>query len=69
MNYPKEVQECVNFLNEYKENAKLEKFHVLHMYPKGLAYPNGYYESRFFDFVLFNTEAMEKRTAGEIVLY
>ena len=32
------------------------------MYPGEVAHPNGYYDSRFFDLVLFNTDTMEKRT-------
>lgn len=34
------------------------------MYPKGLAYPNGFYDSQMFECIGFNTEKMEKRNLG-----
>lgn len=60
--YPNEVQKHIDYLDTYKEYHALEVFNLIHMYPKELAYPNGYYDSRFFDLVLFNEEIKEKRT-------
>ncbi len=62
--YPPEVQERIDFLNTYKVNESLEVCHILQMYPEGLAYPDGFFDSQFFTLVLFNTETMEKRTIG-----
>lgn len=63
MEYRPEVQEYIDFIEkEYTVNTELKTFHILHMYPGEVAYPNGYYDSRFFDLVLFNTDTMEKRT-------
>lgn len=64
MEYPKEVQEYVDFLSSYKENDKLIEFDIFHLYPKELAFPNGYYDSRFFDLVGFNTKKHEKKRLG-----
>ena len=44
MKYPSEVQERIDFLNNYAENDKLEIFDCFHMYPKEICYPNGYYD-------------------------
>lgn len=62
MDYPEEVQEYIDYLDEYRVNDNLAVFDIIHMYPKGLAYPDGYYDSQFFDMVLFNTSTKEKRT-------
>lgn len=61
MAYPLEVQKRVDFLNQYKVNESLSVCHILQMYPEGLAYPDGFYDSQFFTLHLFNTETMEKR--------
>jgi len=60
MIYPKEVQEELKILDDYKYSDKLSKFNIFHLYPKELAYPNGYYDSRFFELIGFNTNTMEK---------
>lgn len=60
MKYPLEVQKKIDVLNTYKVVDTLKEFNILHMYPKEIAYPNGYYDSCFFDAVLFNTVTMEK---------
>ena len=64
MKYPKEVQAFIDVLSDYKENNQLEQFDILHLYPKEIAYPNGYYDSRFFELVGFNTVNLEKRNLG-----
>lgn len=61
MDYPEEVQEYIDYLNEYTICDYLTFFDIIHMYPKGLAYPDGYHDSQFFDMVLFNTNTKEKR--------
>ena len=43
----------------------LKSFHILHMYPKEIAYPNGYYDSRFAEVIGFNCDLMEKRNLGK----
>jgi hypothetical protein len=58
---PKESQKHIDFLSKYKINNKLEWFNIIHLYGKELAFPNGYYDSRFFKLVGFNTKTMEKR--------
>lgn len=65
MNYPLEVAGIIKVLDEYKVNDELEEFNIFHLYPKDLAYPDGYYDARFFELVGFNTERMEKRNLGE----
>ena len=62
--YPEEVQERIDRLKDYKENNKLIMFNVVHMYPKNLAYPNGYTDSRFFECFIYNTETMEFKNLG-----
>lgn len=58
----KRVQEHIDILTtKYKINQSLKHFDIIHMYPKRLAYPEGYIDSMFFDLHLFNTETMEKR--------
>lgn len=64
MKYPKEVQEYVDFLSSYKENDELKEFDIFHLYPKEIAFPNGCYDSRFFDLVGFNTKKHEKKCLG-----
>jgi hypothetical protein len=64
MKYPKEVADRVSILDEYQENPKLNCFNIVHLYPMGLAYPDGYYDAQFFTCVIFNTKTMEKRTLG-----
>jgi hypothetical protein len=61
MEYPQEVQKIIDILKKYEVNKELEEFDILHIYPKELAFPNGYCDSRFFDVVFFNTKKMEKR--------
>jgi hypothetical protein len=60
--YPDEVQEAINVFSLYVENDDLALFNIVHLYKTEIAYPNGYYDSMFFDLVLFNTRTMEKRT-------
>ena len=64
MKYPKDVLSYVEVLNKYKENDELEYFDIFHMYPGKLAYPNGYYDSRFFELVGYNTKSMEFKKLG-----
>jgi hypothetical protein len=59
--YPAEVQIVIDHLNLYKMNESLTEGNIFHLYPKGIAYPNGYYDSRFFDLHIFNSTTMEKK--------
>jgi len=61
LEYPAEVQERIDLLNTYIENPKLTYANIYHLYPKEIAYPNGFYDSRFFTLVCFNSETNEKR--------
>ena len=64
MNYPSEVQALIDDLAAYKENDKLELFDLVHMYPDEIAYPNGYYDSRFFVLWGYNEKTHERRNLG-----
>ena len=59
---PPEVQERINILESYTVDDQLKTFEIVHMYPREFAFPNGYYDSKFFDLVLFNIETKTKRT-------
>lgn len=59
--YPQEVQEHVDILLEYSLNDDLDEFNLFHLYPEELAFPNGYYDSRFFTLIGFNFDKKEKR--------
>ena len=61
MNYPKEVQEKLDVLKLYDLNTELTEYNIFHLYPKGLAYPDGYYGSRFFNLVGYNSKTREYR--------
>ena len=63
--YPPEVQRCIDFLSEYNVNEYLDSFHIIHLYPMEIAYPNGYYDSRFFEVVGYNTSTMERKDIGK----
>ncbi|MDA3855377.1 MAG: hypothetical protein PF569_03900 [Candidatus Woesearchaeota archaeon] len=58
--YPSKVQSKINLLDKYTLNSDLKEFNVIHLYPKDIAYPDGYYDSRFFDLHCFNTNKQEK---------
>lgn len=64
--YNPTVQGHIDFLEEaYTDNPDLKSFHILHMYPeRKMAYPDGYYDSRFFELIGFNTDTMERRSLG-----
>lgn len=60
--YPPEVRYYLDLLDRYDVvpfDASRE-WNIVHLYPKGLAYPDGYYHARFFDLWMFNTETTEK---------
>jgi len=64
MKYPKSVQEYVEILDQYADDPALAVFDIFHLYPGKLAAPDGYYDSRFFRLVAFNTKTMWKRDLG-----
>ena len=64
MKYPKEVKEKIAIINEYEVSETLNKFNILHLYPGELCYPDGFYDSRFFELIGFNTQLMKKRNLG-----
>ena len=65
MKYPPEVKNRVDaIIGGYTECRELNRFNIFHLYPKELAYPDGYLDSRFFECVGFNTETMQKRNLG-----
>lgn len=63
--YPEDVQKYVYHLKDYKLNNSLSEFNILHLYPRSLAYPDGYWDSKFFDLVGYNYEIMEFRNIAE----
>jgi len=63
--YPEDVQRYIDILNEYTINKNLTRCNIVHLYPKEIAYPNGYFDSRFFNLHCFNTITMEKRIIEE----
>lgn len=63
--YPQEVQVRIEILNLYEWDNELNCFDIIHLYPKELAYPNGYWEARFFKLIGFNTQTMTKRDLGK----
>jgi hypothetical protein len=66
MEYPEEVQSYLDVLKSYEENKNLEEFNLFHMYPEEeLCYPNGYYDSRWFNLVGYNTKKMEFKYLGK----
>jgi hypothetical protein len=64
MRYPKAIQSKIDVLDTYSIDETLKSFHILHMYPGKLAYPNGYYDSRFFTLWGFNLDYKKKRNLG-----
>jgi hypothetical protein len=63
--YPEQVKMYIDFLNNfYEEDDNIKDFHILHMYPKELAYPNGYYDSRFFELVGYNDNLKKFKKLG-----
>ena len=58
--FPDAVQKYVDAVHKRYTLGSPETFHILHLYPKGLAYPDGYYDSQFFDLHCFNMETDEK---------
>jgi hypothetical protein len=65
MNYPAEVQRYIDRLDEYQLDDNETQFDILHLYPHELAYPAGFYDSRFFQLVGFNTRTKKKAFLGE----
>ena len=62
---PAEVQERLAELEQsYRENRELQEFHIVHLYPEGLAYPDGFHDSQFFRLVGFNTDSNERTDLG-----
>ena len=62
---PEAVKEKIAVLNEYREDPALAEFNLIHLYPGKLAYPDGYYEARWFRLIAFDTETRKKRDLGE----
>ena len=63
--YPKKVQKYIDFLDKfYKEDDTLDTFNVFHLYPREVAYPNGFYDSRFFELIGFNFDLAKKKNLG-----
>lgn len=56
-NYKKQI----SILDKYTINPNLLVGNIFHIYPKDIAFPDGFHDSRFFDLWLFNSETMEKR--------
>ena len=60
--YLPEVQKKIDALDIYYEiDETMTSFNILHMYPKELAYPNGFIDARFFDLIIFDNVKRTKR--------
>src|SRR3990167_8394709 len=64
MKYPVEVAKRIALLEHYTETEELNRFDIFHLYSGKLAYPDGYYDTRFFELVGFNSKTMQKRELG-----
>lgn len=65
MRYPEEVQTYVDFLRTYINDPKLKTARIFHMYPGKLAYPMGYWDSRLFALMAYNTNKRTCRNLGD----
>lgn len=64
MNEPeakKNYENQIEVLDSYEINNSLEEANIFHLYAKENAFPNGYFDSKFFDLHIYNTESREKR--------
>jgi hypothetical protein len=61
---PKEVQKIVDRLNDYQEVDALPEINLIHMYPLEIAYPLGYYDSKFFQAIGYCFESGKKCDLG-----
>lgn len=59
--YPKAVLAQIDRLAQYEVNDDLTTCNIIHMYPSGLAYPDGHADSRFFELHLYNSKSLQKR--------
>jgi len=64
MGMPSEVKKMIAVLNSYKWDDTTGAFNIFHLYPKGLAYPDGFYDSQWFECIGFNTTTMTKKDLG-----
>lgn len=63
---PEELYPYYDVLKEYIEEETLNVFDIIHLYPSGeLCYPNGYYDSQWFELIGYNTETMEFSNLGK----
>lgn len=59
--YPDVVKPYINDINDsYIADYNLNCFNILHIYPRELAYPDGFYYARFFDCVIYNVKENKK---------
>jgi hypothetical protein len=65
MEFPEAVQANIDVLKDYIENEELSEFNIFHMYPGELCYPDGYFDSRWFELVGYNYCTMEFRKLGK----
>ena len=64
--YPRDVQEKIGKINDYEMVDKLDWFDLVHMYPKRLAYPDGYHDAQFFELVMYNRDTMQRCKSGRL---
>ncbi len=70
---PNEVHKYLETLEECEWDDELDEFNILHLYPGEVCYPNGYYDSRFFEVIgyyygpniMVAVEAPRRRNLGE----
>ena len=59
-----EVQARIDNLNHYADTDTLDRFDIVHLYPQELAYPDGFYDSRWFRLVGYNEDLEQRRDLG-----
>lgn len=66
MRYPPDVQKHVDYLETYEIDETLEKYNIIHMYPKGLAATRsyGFVDSRKFILWGYSTGNKKRRNLG-----
>ena len=61
---PNEVAKNIDFLDTYEWSDDEILFDLFHLYPKELAFPNGFYDARFFHLIAYNSTTMKRRNFG-----
>jgi hypothetical protein len=60
-----EVQERIDLLDKYEFDDDISTFHSIHLYKKELAYPDGFYDSYFFEVIGYNETVGKRKNLGK----